>query len=142
MHRPFALLKRGAIWYVRFRDPATGKRLVARSTGETREETAHVWALEHMPKTPEAERDTKTFGEFARDFFEWEICDWIARQHANGKNFTYPTAQIRRSHVVNYLLPAFESRPLADITAKERRSLSGWPASSSPGRLGTISSAP
>ncbi len=60
-----------------------------------------------------------TFGEFAKDFFDWELSDWIKRQHAKGRRFSRSVARSRQGHVARYLIPKWGDRLLSDLNLGE-----------------------
>jgi integrase len=101
-----------AVYYVRFYDPRTGKR-VALSTGESTKGRAREFAENLLAEG--AVRDPR-LEDFARDFFKWESCAWIARQHAKGRPFGRYQARTRRAHLENYIFPQFGKKRLAELT--------------------------
>jgi len=101
-----------AVYYVRFYDPRTGKR-VALSTGESTKGRAREFAERLLAEG--AVRDPR-LEDFARDFFKWESCAWIARQHAKGRPFGRYQARTRRAHLDNYILPQFGKRRLSELS--------------------------
>jgi hypothetical protein len=91
--------------YIRFYDPRTGKRTKV-SSGETSIGRARTFAdtllAEGSGVSPRLE-------EHAADFFKWDVCPWIKRQHAKGRQFGQYQAKTRRGHLVNYIFPQQES---------------------------------
>ncbi|HUI69117.1 MAG TPA: hypothetical protein VL354_01265, partial [Spirochaetia bacterium] len=84
--------------YVRFYDPRTGKRTKV-SSGETSIGRARTFA-DHL--LAEGTGVSPRLGEYAADFFKWDVCPWIKRQHAKGFPFSEYQAKTRRGHLENY----------------------------------------
>jgi len=108
---PYVLIKRKtkkgrAIWYYRLAGETT-----KHSTGESVRYRADEYAREASRK-----RDAGiTLRQYARDFFAWDRCPWIRRQHAKGRPFGVSVAKMRRAHLVNKLFPEFGDQALAEL---------------------------
>jgi integrase len=107
------------VFYVRFYDPRTGKR-VALSTGESTKGRARDFAENLIGQG--AIRDPR-LEDFTGDFFRWGSCPWIARQHAKGRSFGQYQARTRRAHLDNHILPKFGKRRLSELT---RPAIESW----------------
>jgi len=60
--------------------------------------------------------------DFAAGFYDWDS-QWMKRQRAKGRQIGKTWAAERRRHVENYILPAFGSKALSEIT---RPSVERW----------------
>jgi integrase len=122
--RDFYLYKRPTsdprqhVYYVQF--VKDGKRLTAKSTGQTTRNDAEGWARDHMVQ---GIPDQPTLEEYAKDFFDESKCTWVKTQRAKGRPFSKAVAAQRRSHVVNYLIPQFGKLQLTEIT---KRNVEAW----------------
>jgi len=54
-----------------------------------------------------APRKVPTLAEYAKDFYVWDRCSWIKRQHAKGRGFNEQWAQSLRAMLVNHVFPRF-----------------------------------
>jgi integrase len=109
MRSPYLLRKRGRAWYYRLAGQKT-----YHSTGLTDRGKAVAFA---MSKVAEGEQAAIiTLDAFAKDFFRWGFCTWIAKQHAKGRPFSRAVADDTRAIVDNHILPRFGALPLAEIT--------------------------
>ena len=70
-HRPYTFLKREKIYYVRFRDPDTGRRMTARSTQQTSKAAAENWALDQAKRGLSGTKSRMTFAQYAEDWWLW-----------------------------------------------------------------------
>jgi integrase len=123
MRQPYSMFKtktkkNGIIWHFAYYDE-TGRRRY-RSTGkrirwEAEEEAAKFLGIgpEAAPETPKA----TTLREYAVDFFIWEKCGWIRRQHAKGHPFSEAVARQRRQQLVEHIFGQFGDTELPKITA-------------------------
>jgi integrase len=115
MRRPYLLHKRGKVWYYRL----AGQRTF-HSTGQAVESKAHAYALAVIQqKESRQQLSQATLKEYARDFFDWERCPWIQRQHSKGHSFSRTVAADRRAHLKNHIFPRFGSTLLAELNAVE-----------------------
>ena len=57
--------------------------------------------------------------EYVADFYRWDTCNWIRRQHAKGRRFSRQVADSRRSRLERYILPEFGDRRLDEINPVE-----------------------
>ena len=81
------------VYHVRYYDAATGKR-VTQSSGEDTITRARDWADRNI-KDDTAR--SPTLEVYAKDFFKWDVCPWIKRQHAKKRAFGEHQAQTRRA---------------------------------------------
>jgi hypothetical protein len=58
-----------------------------------------------------------TLNEFAKDFFIWDKCEWIKRQHLQAHPFSKAVASDRRGHIEHYIFPVFGALGLRSIRA-------------------------
>lgn len=114
MKRPYLLTKRGKVWYYRLAGEKT-----FHSTGQSVESKAHRFALGRLQQGQNRSGSTRTLREYASEFFLWDRCPWIRRQHAKGRSFSISVAKNRRSHLVNHIFPRFGDRPLTEIQPVE-----------------------
>ena len=103
MRHEFTLFRRKGqkVWYFYYYE---GSKRKARSTGKTLKYEAEQETHKFLTS---GENQNITLEEFTKDFFVWDCCSWIRRQHAKGRSFSEAVADSRRGHVVNYILPAF-----------------------------------
>ncbi len=100
-------------WYFYFYQD--GKR-ISKSTGQTVKYKAEKFAEKFLDGGEQAELRLK---DFATDFFLWDRCGWIRRQHAKGRDFSHAVADCRRGHLVNYVIPEFGDKLLSNINRVE-----------------------
>ena len=112
MKSPFLLKKRGKYWYMRY---AHEKDF--HSTGYTNRKDAVSFANLHADSVIAQLEGSPFLQDYARDFFKWDTCRWVARQRAKKRPFTRAVAASRRGHEKNYLFPQFGHRKLSDISA-------------------------
>src|SRR4030065_556756 len=118
MRAPFTLVKRTidkakkkTVYYYRLAgDP--GRSL--RSTGQTNKAAARAWVEANVIRGP---AESPILADFSAEFFRWDGCPWIQRQHAQGKSFSRVMATCRRGHLDRYILPVFGRHKLTDIKA-------------------------
>jgi len=89
-----------------------GKRIY-RSTGETIKRDAKKYADKYLK---EKAKEKVLFGDFAKDFYIWDSCPWIKKQHGYGRRFSKEHAKSKRALLLNYLLPQFGNRYIHEIT--------------------------
>ena len=114
MKRPFLLKKRGKYWYVRY---ANEKDF--HSTGFTNRKDAVSFASLHEDSVVAQLKGNPLLQDYARDFFDWDSCRWVARQRARKRPFTKAVADNRRGQLKNHIFPEFGRRKPADLTAVE-----------------------
>jgi hypothetical protein len=70
-----------------------------KTTGESKEHEAHRYVIEEVLPHPveEGGGDVPILRQYAADFFKWDQCGWIRRQHAKGRPFSKGVAQLRRA---------------------------------------------
>jgi integrase len=108
------------VWHVRYYDQATGRRITV-SSGHDTKTRARAFA-EELTGDGGATR-SPLLEDYAADFFKWDKCKWIARQHAKGRHFGEYQARTRRAHLDNYLLPEFGKKHLSELT---RPAIENW----------------
>jgi hypothetical protein len=113
--------KQKSIYYARFRDPGSGQRLSAISTGCTRQDDAIRWCENHLEERTRAEEEAKektqhiTFAEFARDFWSTEGA-YAQSRVAHLFTCSRGYLDIAESNTRNHLLPAWGSCRLKDLS--------------------------
>ena len=112
MRRPFLLKQRGKIWYYRLAGHAT-----FHSTGQTSKTAAMNYAQEALARNEPPPRPR--LQDYTADFYRWDTCEWIRRQHAKGRRFSRQVADACRSQLERYILPEFGGRRLDEINAVE-----------------------
>jgi integrase len=105
--------KSGAtVFHMRYYPPGSDRRVTvstgAATIGRAREAADRILEQSAGP--------TPRLTDYARDFFVWGSCPWIARQHAKGRPFGEYQASIRRAHLDNHILPAFGKKRLEVLT--------------------------
>lgn len=115
--RDYYLTKRGAVWYVRFRDAVTGKVTSWKSTGCTNQTRADKWARDRYADLKgSVGKSGDTFRTWSAPFF-LEKCPHKARLKDEGKQYSDKTASDARRYLDNDLL----SDPIADMPLSEIR---------------------
>ena len=107
MRAKFQLWKRGKYFYYRLPGEKT-----FHSTGKTSKRQAQDFAYDRIQQGKAAETKLKNY---AKDFFIWDRCEWIRRQHAKGRPFAKTMAAIRKGHLENYVFPELGDVSLADL---------------------------
>ena len=120
-HKPFSLHKRPAtkkpIYYVQFYDES-GQRLGAISTGMTSKSAAEGWAYNYLKEGKVQSKRTLSFEQYAKDFFIYDKCLYVASQLARGEAMSQSYAASLRSYFDNHVLPHFKDYKLVKITPK------------------------
>jgi integrase len=106
--------KKGLVWFFYYYD-IEGKRN-SKSTGKSKKFEAEVFAKNFVN---EDDKSLMTLQQYTTDFFVWNTCPWIKRQHAKGKSFSESIAKQRRSHLTMYILPKFGNRILSSLNRIE-----------------------
>ena len=112
--------KRGSVWYFWY---WKDNKRISKSSGQRTKWEAKVFVEQYLKETDQGIRPNITLSEYAQDFFVWNRCPWIRRQHAKGRSFSISVAKSRRSHLKNYLFPQFGSLRLASMNPVE---LENW----------------
>ena len=112
MRQPYLLKKRGRVWYSRLAHEKT-----FHSTGQTSKASAAAVAQSLASQELVGAKTAPRFESYAADFYVWQKCEWIARQHAKGRRFSQPVARSRRSHLEQYLFPRFGQCRIDEINA-------------------------
>lgn len=116
---PYALYKRPAkknkhIYYVRFRDPVTGKYKTAISTGCTRRDKAVLWADKYLRTKTEKSKNI-TFSEYVKGF--WNLSGAYAQgKIVRGYTISKGYLDIAQGNTKNHLLPVWGEYRLYDLT--------------------------
>lgn len=91
-------------------------RRVFRKTKETAKSRAQEYADEYVAHYFGDKSEPKIkLREFTKDFFVWDRCSWIKRQHLKGRSFSEKMAYDRQGHIDNHILPAFGNRLLTSL---------------------------
>ena len=123
MHRSFHLHKRPAskknryIYYVQFYDD-DGKRMTARSTGQTSRAAAENWAYEQILQGLVTRKKDMKFSVFAENWFVWDQCAYLERKLNRGP-YSRGYADKQRSYLLNHILPYFRDEKLSNITVEK-----------------------
>lgn len=123
MYQPFTLFKwktktkRVATYYVQFRD-VDGRRLTPRSTGKTDRGAAFAWAMEQISSGTITKRKDIRFGDFAKDWFVWDTCDYLRRKRARDP-YSRSYAEYQRRMLLRHILPKLATRRLDKLTAHD-----------------------
>lgn len=121
--RPYSLNKRPTtkknkyIYYVRFRDPETGKYLSAISSGCTSRAAAANWADEKLRTgivLAPGKRNI-TFAGWVKDFWDPKGSTYIQGKIARGGTISYGYARNASTWTEKYILPYFEDKKLYEI---------------------------
>ncbi len=117
MRHDFTLFRRKGqkVWYFHFYENDTRK---SRSTGKTLKYEAEEVARDFIDKKKNPKKGITLSG-YTQNFFIWDQCLWIKRQHSKGHRFSIDVAQQRRGHLVNHILPVFGSYLLTDLNSIE-----------------------
>lgn len=81
-----------------------GSKRKYKSTGKKKKKEAKEFIENFLKKS---EQKKISLYEYTKNFFIWNECTWIKRQHKKGKSFSRSTAKDRRAHLVNHILPEF-----------------------------------
>jgi len=108
----YRLKKRGNIWYIQFAHEQS-----FHSTGLTNRNDAVIFANQEWRKILGMAKSGLLLKDYARDFFKWDTCRWVARQRAKKRPFSKAVADNRRGQLVNHIFPQFGHRKLRDIFA-------------------------
>ena len=82
------------------------------STGQTNITLARAYVNRILEEGIDSK---ETLNDYAKDFYLWDKCEWIKRQHSKGKSFNKPMARSRRSQLEKYILPKFGKKKIYDI---------------------------
>jgi integrase len=123
MYSPYTLYKRKtgkkSVYYVRFRDPVTGERLTAKSTGSTTKAEADRFALNLLTSGQVKARSKLAFGSIVKDFFDWEKSSYIKHMHDTGKRYSRAYSDKSNGILKNHILPVFKDKLITEITVEE-----------------------
>lgn len=115
MHKNFYMTKRGAVWYVRLRDPATGSILPQKSSGFGNKTRAESWAAERFAELSAKVASCQTpVREWADRFFK-PGCPHVERLRDEGRLYAASTIRQNRLYVETDIL----KDPIADVRLGE-----------------------
>lgn len=122
-HKSFDLYRRKtksgkSVYYVRFYNE-DGNRTTAKSTGQTTKSAANTVATRMLRDGQTGSKRDMTFGEFAKDWWIWDRCEYIKRQKARGRRLGEAYAKIARGYLENHILPYFRQKKLIKMTTKD-----------------------
>lgn len=103
------------VYYVRFRDPDTEKRMTGISTGQSRLNEAKLWCDKFLKQGKFTEKSKRKFKDFAEEWFVWGKCNYIERVLDLGGHYTEQVAEAHRANLDNYILKYFPNIPLSNI---------------------------
>ena len=104
-----------AVFYVRFRDPDSGRRMPGRSSGKTDRNEARIWSDKQLKDGKYSPRADVKFAQFADGWWIWDTCPYISRKHQLEQAFSKRTAEEHRRNLDNYILPYFRDYKLRKI---------------------------
>jgi integrase len=116
--KPFSLLKRNSVYYVRFRLP-DGTRSTPRSTGQTARGRAEQWAIECLKENRVfSSKDRITFSEYSKDFFN-ETGTYAMNKRNSGKRLGLHHLRERRDILEHHINPFLGNYALHDIKYRD-----------------------
>ena len=106
-HDPFTVFPRTKkngqkVFYVRFRDPESGRRMTARSTNLPSKTAAKAWAAEQWKQGVFQGKASMSFAQYAEDSWVWGKCPYIEKKRARGQQIGRAYADNNRQHLVGY----------------------------------------
>lgn len=116
----FGLMRRktakGTVWYYWIYDENNVR--IYRSTGERTKARAmdYVLALRGKGELGKRDRSMVLFGDFTENFFIPGECPIERHAHMRGKSMTKATLLVRRTALVNHILPHFKKRAVSQIS--------------------------
>lgn len=113
--KPKSKNKRKPIYQVRFRDPASGKRLSPITTNQTSKSAAEKWAMNYLMSGKLSYRLSGSFEHFARGWFEYKTCPYINKKLSKDRDFSEQYARECESRLRMYILPYFKKYKMVDI---------------------------
>jgi integrase len=115
MKHDYTLFKRKGqkVWYFHYYENDIRQ---SKSTGKTLKFEAEEVAFSFIEKKKNPKKNI-TLNEYTQDFFDWDKCMWIKRQHSKGHNFSIDMAQQRRGHLKNFILPKFGKFMLTELNS-------------------------
>ncbi|MDA3939883.1 MAG: tyrosine-type recombinase/integrase [Spirochaetia bacterium] len=120
---PFTLysriMKNGkSVYYYRFYDE-DGKRTSGKSTGMTSKTAAKNYVSDLIKNGLLSATNDITFKTYSTDWWIWEKCEYIQRQHNKGNSLGQTYADGNRGHLNNHILPFFKSKKLRNISTND-----------------------
>ena len=118
-HHDYTLFRRkgSKTWYFYY---FKGNERLAKSTGKSLKYEAEQEARKFVDK---GKLPDISLNDFSKDFFVWDRCSWIKRQHSKGRSFSKQVAHGRRAHLKNHILPEFGKYYLTELN---KRSIEDW----------------
>ena len=115
MSQYYYLIKRKSSnrWYYRFKHEKTYHSTKCRKKNDA------VKYVENILYGGLKDNEIPVLSDFAKDFFLWDKCSWVQRQHKKKKRFSKSHAKDRRGILVNHILPRFGNRLMSSITPTE-----------------------
>lgn len=95
--------KKSSKWYYRL---ANDPNRIPHSTGKTTKWEAEQFVEELI--TLKTTQKPVILDEYTKDFFVWGKCIWTQRRKAQGHTATKVMSQMRRGHLTNHIIPAFD----------------------------------
>ena len=114
--KPFTLLKRSQVYYVRFRLP-DGSRSTSKSSGQISKARAESWAIEYLKNNRFFIDKRITFAEYARGFFD-DTGIYATNKHNSGKRIGLHHLKERRDIMKNHIIPYLGNIYIFDIKYK------------------------
>lgn len=119
---PFTLYTRETkigkkVFFYRFYDE-DGKRTSGKTTGTTVKSVAIAYVNDLIRNGLLSTNRDITFETYSENWWVWDKCEYIERQHAKGQSLGQGYADMNRGHVNNHILPFFKNKKLRNITAK------------------------
>jgi integrase len=93
------------VYYARFRDPDTEKRLPGRSTGKTTLNEAKIWCDDQLRSGFYSPHSQIKFRQYAQGWYQWGNCKYIQRKLSMDQNITPQHADTQLGNLNNYILP-------------------------------------
>jgi len=106
------------VYYYRFYDEE-GNRTSGKSTGQTSKASARKYVNDLIKNGMLTTRKDITFGEYAKNWWVWDSCEYLKRQRSKGKQISQSYADISRGYLTRHILPYFKQKKLLSITARD-----------------------
>ena len=119
MTKQYTLYKRKAgknePYYVRFRDPETGKRMSGLSTHTNKKAEAENYVIKMIKENKVSKKCKYSFERFTDGFFNWKTSEYIKNQTERGCRYSKTYADSNAGILRNHVLPAFRDKLLTEI---------------------------
>jgi len=93
------------LYYARFRNPDTGKRLPGRSTGKTTVNEAKLWCDAQLRQGFYSPHSQMKFSQYSEGRFKWDTCEYSKRKISLKKEITPGYIDIQLGNLNNYIRP-------------------------------------